>query len=176
MKKNIVVIYKSKTGYAKKYAEWISEELQCDLKENDKLKVDIISNYDTIIYGGGLYAVGINGIKLLKDNFEKLKDKNLIVYATGASPEKEEDINKVWEMNFSEEQNKIIKKFYLRGGFDYSKLSVGNKILMSMLKSKLQREKNPDEDAVGMLNAYDRPVDYTDRENIKGLVDYAKSL
>lgn len=34
-----VVIYKSKTGFAKKYAQWISEELHCDLMENNGLKL-----------------------------------------------------------------------------------------------------------------------------------------
>lgn len=176
MKNKIVVVYKSKTGFSRKYAEWISEKLQCDLKENEKLKVDEISGYDTIIYGGGLYASGINGIKLLKDNFERLKEKNLIVYATGASPGRDEEMNQVWAMNFSEEQNRKIKKFYLRGGFDYSKLSMGNKVLMSMLKGKLQSEKNPGEDETGMLAAYDKPVDYTDKENLKELIDYIGSL
>ena len=27
----IIVIYKSKTGFTKRYAEWIAEELKCDI-------------------------------------------------------------------------------------------------------------------------------------------------
>ncbi len=76
MTNHAVVIYKSKTGFAKKYAEWISEALKCDIKENTKLSLDDLIQYDTIIYGGGLYAVGINGINLIKNNFEALKEKN----------------------------------------------------------------------------------------------------
>lgn len=174
--KDVVVVYKSKSGFAKQYAEWIAKELQCDLLENDKLKVDALLKYKTIIYGGGLYAIGINGIQIIKKNYEKLKNKNLIVYATGATPPREKDINKVWEENFTEEQNQYIHKFYLRGGFDYNKLDAGNKILMTMLKSKLQKEKNPDEDVMGMLMAFDKPVDFRDRDNIKPLVDYVKGL
>ena len=171
-----VVVYKSKTGFAKKYAEWIAEDLKCDIKENNKLTLSDISSYETIIFGGGLYAVGINGIKLLKDNYENIKDKNIIVYATGATPPREEDLKKVWESNLTEEQNKNVAKYYFRGGFDYSKLSMGNKVLMSMLKTKLQKEKNPSEDAAGMLTAYDKPVDFTDRVNIKELVEYVSKL
>ncbi len=29
-----IVVYKSKYGYTKRYAEWIAEELSCDIKEN----------------------------------------------------------------------------------------------------------------------------------------------
>ena len=162
-----VVIYKSKSGYTKKYAEWIAEELNCDIKENKNLKLSDIKDYDTIIYGGGLYATMINGIDLIKKNFQELKGKNIIVYATGSNPGRAEEMNKVWEATFTEEQRNVIHKFYLRGGFDYSKLSFGNKILMSMLKKKLQSEKNPTEDEKDLLKAYDEPIDFTNKDNKK---------
>ncbi|RBP61028.1 menaquinone-dependent protoporphyrinogen IX oxidase [Alkalibaculum bacchi] len=169
-----VVIYKSKTGFAKKYAQWISEELHCDLMENNGLKLSDIQSYDVIIYGGGLYAIGINGLKLIKNNYEALKDKKVIVFATGATPPREEDVNKVWEANFSEEQRNTITRFYLRGGFNFSELKKGDKLLISMLKKKLQNDKNPTEDGVGMLAAIDKPVDFTDKKNIYELVNYVK--
>ena len=169
-----VVIYKSKTGFTKKYAQWISEELHCDLIENNKLKLAEIQSYDIIIYGGGLYAIGINGLKLIKNNYESLKDKKLIVFATGATPSREEDLNKVWEANFSQEQRNTISRFYLRGGFNFNKLNKGNKLLIAMLKKKLQKDNNPTEDAIGMLTAIDEPVDFTDKKNIYELVHYVK--
>ncbi len=49
-----IVAYRSKSGYTKRYAEWISQELGCDIKEDPQLSD--ISGYDTIIYGGGMYA------------------------------------------------------------------------------------------------------------------------
>lgn len=169
---NTVVIYKSKTGFAKKYAQWIAEELQCDIKENEKLTLKDIMQYDTIIYGGGLYAVGINGINLIKNNFDVLKSKNLIVFATGATPPRDEDLKKVWESNFTEEQRQKIKFFYCRGGFNYSKLNAGNKVLMNMMKIKLGNEKDNNQDAKDMLEAFDNPVDFTNRENILPILRY----
>jgi len=174
MNQTTVVIYKSKTGFAKKYAEWIAEALQCDLKENVKLSIEDIVHYDTIIYGGGLYAVGINGINLIKNNYEALKDKNLIIYATGATPPREQDLQKVWGMNFTEEQMQNIRMFYFRGGFNFSKLNMGNKILMSMMKAKLKNEKEPSEDEKGMLEAFYKPVDFTDRNNILPLIKWVE--
>ena len=103
MSNKILVVYKSKTGYTKKYAQWLSQELSCDIKENSKLTLKDLTPYDTIIYGGGLYAVGINGLTLIKKNFESLKDKKLIVFAVGATPPREKDLQKVWEANLTEE-------------------------------------------------------------------------
>ncbi|MEN6316592.1 MAG: flavodoxin domain-containing protein [Clostridiaceae bacterium] len=176
MNQKTVVVYKSKTGFAKRYAEWIAEALQCDLKENAKMSLEDIIHYDTIIYGGGLYAVGINGINLIKNNYDALKDKNLVVFATGVTPPREDDMVKVREMNFTEEQRKTIKFFYFRGGFNFSKLNMGNKILMTMMKSKLKNEKTPSDDERDMLEAIDKPVDFTDRNNILPLIKYVEGI
>jgi len=74
-----VVIYKSKTGFVKKYAVWLAEALSADLFEASKVRINLLSEYDTVIYGGSLHAVGIIGLKLITDNVEKLKDKKLVV-------------------------------------------------------------------------------------------------
>ena len=44
-----IVVYKSKSGYTRTYAEWIAQEMGCDIRENAELS-DIIG-YDTIICG-----------------------------------------------------------------------------------------------------------------------------
>lgn len=171
-----VVVYKSKTGYTKTYAEWIAEELQFDLLENARLDSKELLKYDTLIYGGGMYAGGIAGLDLIKKNYELLKDKNIVVWATGSNPGRKEEIDEVWKRQFTPEQLQKIKTYYLRGGFDYTKLSKGNKIVMSMLKVKLKNDKNPSEDVKGLLQAYEQPQDYRQKENILPLTEYVRSL
>ena len=60
-----VVLYGSKYGSTKQYAEWIAEELNADLLDVNDANLQNIKNYDTIIYGGAVYAGGITGINLL---------------------------------------------------------------------------------------------------------------
>ena len=78
--------------------------------------------------------------------------------------------------NFTAEEQKYFKFFYLRGGFDFSKLGFKDKVLMSIMKWKLNSKKKKDEEMTeeekGMLAAYEKPVDFTERENIKELTDY----
>lgn len=174
--KKAVVIYKSKSGYTKTYAEWISEALQCDLKYAEHLTIEQIQDYDIIIYGGGLYAVGINGISLIKNNLNKLEDKNIVVWATGCSPGHKEQLKEVWDYNFTQEQQKTLKMYYLRGGFDYTKLRPGDKLLMKMLKMKLNHMKEQTEDSMGMLKAYDVPEYHCSKDKIADLVEYVKTL
>jgi menaquinone-dependent protoporphyrinogen IX oxidase len=173
-KMKTVVIYKSKTGYTKKYAEWIAEELSADIFNISNIEISKLSSYDNIIYGGSLYAVGILGIKLITKNLDKLKNKKIIVFATGASPSKEENINEVKNKNFTEEQQKYIRFFYLRGGFNYSNLNIFDKALMTLLKIKIKMKKELTSDEKGMLACYDRPVDFTRRKNIDEIINYVK--
>lgn len=172
---NAIVVYRSKTGFAKQYAEWIAEELKADIFEASGVNVRMLEAYDRIVYGGGLYAVGINGSKLITGNLEQLKGKRIAVFATGATPPRKEDIDKVRDMNFTPGQQQKIGFFYLRGGFDYSKLKFADKLLMNMLKLKLKAKKRKtrlEPDEIGMLAAYGKPVDFTRKKNIEELLEY----
>lgn len=169
-----IVIYKSKSGFSKKYAKWIAEEINADIFEASKVNVNMFKKYDNIIYGAGLYAVGINGIKFIKDNLEILKDKRIIIFATGASSWKKEVVEEVLNKNFSIQQQKSLKFFYLRGGFDYNKLTLFNKFLMQLLKMKLKKKTNLTADDKGMLAAYSHPMDFTNKKNISEIITYIK--
>ena len=169
-----IVVYKSKSGYTRTYAEWIAQEIGCDIKENAALS-DII-DYDTIIYGGGMYAGGFNGAKLITKNLDKLSDKKLVLFAVGSNPGREHEMKPFWNKVLTEEQQKHIRHFYLRGGFDMSKLtSAKDKMLMKMLKMHLKKLKERTEDEQGMLDAYDTPVDFRSKENIMPLIRYIRN-
>ncbi|WP_291634836.1 flavodoxin domain-containing protein [Clostridium sp.] len=167
-----VVIYKSKTGFTKNYAQWIAEELSADILDASKVNINTLTAYDTVIYGGGLYAVGINGVKLITKNLEMLKDKKIVVFATGASPFREAAMREVRDKNFTPMEQKHIKFFYLRGGFNFDKLKPTYKVIMTLLKWKLKIKKDLTPDDKGMLSSYDKPVDFTRKRNIDELITY----
>ena len=92
-----IVIYKTKYGSAKKYAHWISQSLGADLFDVKDVSVQMLNSYDTIIYGGGLYAGGLLGFSFIKKNYELIKNKNVVVFAVGSSlnlDKTEEEINR----------------------------------------------------------------------------------
>ncbi|MGH4118279.1 flavodoxin domain-containing protein [Clostridium sp.] len=176
---NTIVVYKSKTGFVRNYAEWIAEELSADIFDVSKVDINILTKYDTVVYGGSLHAVGINGVKFITKNIDKLKDKKLVVFASGASPSSENVIKVVIDNNFTCDQQKHIKVFYLRGGFNYNKLPRFDKVLMTLLNWKINRKrkhkKELTSDEIGMLAALKNPADFTRREYIDEMVSYVNS-
>jgi len=174
--KDIAVVYRSKSGFTKKYAEWIAEEANADLLLGKETKLDDLMPYKAIVYGGAFYAGGINGIKLITDNYEKLKDKKLIIFCLGATPVRPEIYEEIKNKHLNPEQQQNIELYMFRGGFDYDKLTFIDKILMNILKYQLKHKKDPTPDEVGMLNSYSHPFDFTDKKQIKPIIDSLKNL
>lgn len=176
---NTVVIYKSRYGSTKKYAQWISETLNADIFESSKIKSSGLEKYKTIIYGGGLYASGIAGFSLIRKTFNKLKGKNIILFTVGlANPDNKEQFTPILNKNLSEEMKSKIKVFHFRGAIDYKKLNFIHKSMMAMLKKSLDRiaEDKRDEETKMMLETYGQVVDFTDKTLIAPLINFYNSL
>ncbi|PKM58182.1 MAG: flavodoxin [Firmicutes bacterium HGW-Firmicutes-3] len=169
-----VVVYKSKTGYTKKYADWIAEELACKSYDYKSARSLNFSQYDTVIFGGSLYASGILGLKSFKKRLDFSKINKLLVFAVGATPP-EADLEKMLtEKNVRKEERSMTKIFYMRGGFDYNSLNLVDKMLMSMMKRSIRKKKESDRtaDENGMLAAFNQPLDFTNRKNILPIINY----
>lgn len=166
----VAVVYRSKSGYTEKYAKWIAKAVNADLFRGEKTQAEDLLDYDTIVYGGGLYAVGINGLKLITDNYDKLKNKKLIVFGLGASPVRPAIVEEVKNRNLTVEQQETIDFFLLRGGFDKRKLTTVDRLLMQIMKINLKMKKQPTPDERGMLNAFNHPVDFTSEKQIEPIV------
>lgn len=171
------VIFKSKCGHTKKYAEWISADLNGDLIEVSKAKIEKIFEYDTIVFGGGIYASGISGVSLITKNFEKLKDKQIIIFTVGLTKTDDLSVFKpIIDKNFTPEMQSKLKIFHLRGGIDYKKLNFVFKIMMSLLKKSVEKKPVKTEDDKQMLETFGGNVDFSDKTTIEPLVSYVKSI
>lgn len=174
---NTVVVYESKYGSTKRYAQWIAEETKADLVKRSEMSVDSLMEYDTIIYGGGLYASGIIGSSIISKNYERIKDKRIIVFTVGlASTDEEEVFTPIIEKNFSKDMLEKIKFFHLRGAIDYKKLGLIHKSMMAMLKTMICKkdENELSNDDKELLATYGSKVDFVDKNTIVPLLSFLK--
>ncbi|MBE7026650.1 MAG: flavodoxin [Ruminococcaceae bacterium] len=171
-----IVIYKSKYGSTKSYAEWIAQELSCEAVDASKIKATDLCKYDTIIYGGGLYAEVIAGVSLITKNMDKLTDKKIIVYTTGITPiDCREYYDKlVVEKNFKNGIFPNVKIFNYPGKMVVSELSLVHRTAIKTLKKIMSDKKDPTEMEKLLINLCDLDGDFSDRTLIKELVEYAK--
>ena len=72
MAKDGIIVYTSRTGFTQRYAEYLAEELNYDIKPARKANLFRVSCYPVVIYGGGLHHNKIDGIQGLIDGNEYL--------------------------------------------------------------------------------------------------------
>lgn len=170
----IAVIYKSKYGSTERYARWIAEETGADLYRSADIPPANLRKYDVLVFGGGLYAVNILGISLLKNNYEKIKDKKLVVFSVGISPESQKALDAVRDKNFGRDMQQSIRFFHLRGALNYDKMSPKHKFMMRILKKMLdsKRAEELDADEQGMLQTFGQNSDFVNKDSIRPIVEY----
>ncbi len=169
-----IIVYKSRTGFTEKYAKWIAEDLGCEAVRLEKISASQLSRYDAVIFGGGIHAGTINGIRFIKNHLSTLKNKQVIVYATGATPAIPSEIERFKKTNIT--GGKDIAFFYFQSGMNYAKMHRADKLLMRMFKAFLKLKKNKSDVEKGTADAIRNSYDYSNREQIAPLVDYVNSI
>lgn len=168
----LAVIYGSHYGTTQQYAQWIAESLGASLLDAAQTNKDQLEEYDWVIFGGGLYASGIKGFKLLKEH----SGKNLILFTVGLADPQVTDYGPILQHNLSQEQLKNAKIFHLRGGVDYSKMSKIHRMMMAVKKKEVEKKMkaSPNEEDREFLATYNKQIDFTDKATIAPLIDYVR--
>lgn len=172
----ILIIYKSKTGFTKRYAEWISQVLECSMISYDTFNLDLITDYDTIIFGSRVHAGRIDGLNKFKKIMNET-NKKLIVFAVGGtSAEAINAIEKIWNSSFSIDELREIPHFYMQGGLDYQKMTSSDRFIMKSLAKMLSQKNRKDSEETGCEQAIQSSYDSTSKEYILPIVNYMNNM
>ena len=168
-----LVVYTSQTGFTKKYAEWIADEIGADIYDLNDVKKkddDFFAAYDAIVYAGWCMAERIVKIKWFLDKAVNWKNKRLAVVAVGGSPNDNPQVEKFVQTVLSDEQSRYIKAFYCQGGFNYEKMNAPSKMAMKMFVGALK--KKPDDETRQMAEMISKSYDISDKKFIEPIVAY----
>ena len=171
--KNGIVIYKSKYGATKKYADWLVEMTGYDCMEIQKATLDVVSQYKTIVLCGGIYASGIAGLSFLKKHFRDLNGKKIAIFCVGASPYNEQAFNEIKKHNLKDELCDI-PLFYGRGAWDESRMSFKDRALCKLLQKTIEK-KDPNTYEPWMkalMCAAGKSCDWTDKKYLIAIQNY----
>ncbi len=170
---NTIVLYQSKYGHTKRYAEWIAMELGCVAKPLDETSRKELTTYDTVIFGTGIY---MGKMKKLGKFKRMIKDQRPIVFAVGGSLEITEYGEEVEAKNFTPDERNKFPFFYLPGGIDLTKVKGVLKFFLNIGRKGLENKKDKTKDDIEFLRGFHNPTDHVDRKHIVELVDYVRNL
>jgi len=169
----VFIIYNSKTGFTKRYVDWIAEEISCSILAYTDFDKTTIEASDMVIFCSRVHIGKIEYLNKVKPHFHNQSKGNFIVVATGATPATaEETINKIWENNFTETELKTIPHFYLQGGINYEKLGFVDRTIMKIVSMLMSLTKDKTEEEVILEQAIKSSQDFSSKEYIMPLVDF----
>lgn len=173
MKRKLLITYKSVTGFTKEYAKLIAQEAayDCTLIDLKETTAEIMSDFDTVIFGGRMHAGTIDGLKKAKELFRRSHSGRFLVYATGAMPDDAKEIvEEMWRRNLTPGELAEIPHFYMPGGLRYERMPLPDKMMMKLFGAMLKRKKNQTEYEKASAEAILHSYDISSREYIAPLI------
>jgi ADP-ribose pyrophosphatase len=152
-----VVVYQTKYGSAKQYADWIASSLKADLIHLDNFSFDSLKNYDVIVFGTYIYVEKFVDIDFIIKNWNSFKDKKVVLFTSSGTSV---DDPSVYEKNVPENIRSKIKYFPFKGRM--GKLDFKDSILMIFPKIQFLLKGKK------MVTKFDN----VKIENIKPLISY----
>ncbi|MBQ9961123.1 MAG: hypothetical protein IJP00_04390 [Firmicutes bacterium] len=167
-----VVIYKTKYGATKRYADWIGEELDCPVISADDFNKKDFELYDNIVYGGGVHAGGLKGFDLIKKNIRRLEGKKIVAFAVGLNLMDKEARMQLREINFDKPAVKTMTCYYCPGAFNPDNVTGIDKMIIGMMVSMIESKPYTDitENDKKLLDAVKNGADMVERKFIEPIV------
>jgi len=171
--KNMIVIYKSSTGFTKRYAEMIAEKMKCAIADYKTVTADVLSKYTVVIFGTRAHAGMIDGYQKAKKLFEKSNVKQVILFVTGATPNAAADtVEKFWQQNLTAKELSKLPHFYMQSGLCYERMAFLDRLMMKMAAVMIKHKKNKTAEDKGFEQAIKSSFDISSRTYIEPLIAY----
>ena len=137
-----IIIYKSKYGAAKQYAEWFGEGLGFEVVSLNDMKGKKVNEFDCFIVGSSIYMGRLKAAKWVKNNWEAIKNKKVFFFSVGdTNSDDEKAVEEIWKVNLPEEIRGKIKCRHFRGRSSYKGLSASDKLIMNFATMFVKGEK-----------------------------------
>jgi menaquinone-dependent protoporphyrinogen IX oxidase len=110
-----IIIYSSKYGSTKQYAEWIAADSGADIVSVEKADPKKLAAYGTVVFGACVYVGKMRKIDFLAKNAAALEGKKVLVFAVCSSKTGEKQANEIMESNIPAALRPKVKFFSLAG-------------------------------------------------------------
>lgn len=164
---NTIIIYASKYGSTRQYAEWLGHETGYDAINIKDIDPKTISGYERIIVGSSVHMGRLDISSWLKKHWNLMADKSVILFSVnGTPPDQREELQKILDFSLPTHILDRVNYFPLQGRLIYAELNFWHKLLVKMMK---KMDKHPGSNLV--LEDYDN----VRKENLVNLKNHIVS-
>lgn len=173
-----IVLYTSKRGSTKQYAEWIAEDLGCEVVNLKDADLTSLPEYDLIVYGSWLRGSGIVDYDKLDPYLEGLKNRT-VLFVTGISEYNPANYLQICEINFDGRENMDqMQLYFCPGKYDPAQVKGLDRLLMAVAKRVLKSGETAEgrSAAAHMIRNIENGVDLVDRSYTQPVLKAANRI
>ena len=131
-----LILYTSKTGNTKAYAEDIGRQVSATVAPLKGFRAKKMLDYDTIVFGGWVQGGTIKGLDKFLSNYKSIEKKNVIVFSVGMSIPSSDARSLMIEQNLLDMYH--VRYYQFRGSFDMKKLHFPENFMNEDAQKRLQ--------------------------------------
>ena len=128
-----IVIYKSKYGATRQYAQWIGDELKLPVFATDELNAVKLDSFDFVIAGSSVYIGKLLIKKWLKNNLEALRNKKIFLFVVSGTPaDKKDKLDSYITASMPAEARNMCDIYFLPGKLIIKELSLLDRMMIKI--------------------------------------------
>ncbi len=160
-----LVLYESRYGSTKKYAEDIANRVGADVFPLKKFKWKTLPDYQIVIFGGWIKGGEIIGLNKFLQHWKDMEDnQSVIVFGSGMSIPTKDTRALLIEQNLLDLYH--LRFYQFRGTFDFQKLKFPDNFIINQSIAGMARDP-ANEEKVNDLNwVKSNPINYYDQEKV----------
>jgi len=138
MPEKFAVVYISRYGAAKQYAQWLAQAMGADLFDGDGLHMKDLKEYPSIVFGSGVYAGRLPVASLIRKAASAFPEKKLTLFTAGLT-----------DLSNAEYYQKLVKSnlpgiplraFHFPGKINAQKMKLFHRIIANLMISALRKK------------------------------------
>ncbi len=175
MKRKILLVYQSKTGFTQSYARQAAKETGCELLRLKDATAKKLSEYDGVVFGSRAHAGRIDRYAKMRRLLQRSGVKNFALFVTGATPNKaKETVEDFWKQNLAEQELSKLPHFYLQSGLCYEKMGLSDRLLMKMAAAMLRKKEEKSAEDQAFEAAISNSYDISSEQYLEPLVEWIR--
>lgn len=173
--KKIAIVYSSKYGHTKQYADWLKEDVDADAIDISKFNITQMLAYKLVIFACGVYGDKLSIMDFVKKNVTAIPVQKTMVMAVGwYTNDSKEAAEKLMTDNYPPEFKDKVPMYIVNSGLDKKQISKMDSVKLVAAKLAIEKKdgrSSDDINALGVLNGYSDPTSKDNLASIKKGID-----
>ena len=168
--KKIAVVYLSKCGHTKQYADWLHEDLDADLFLISSFNFTKVLEYKLVIFACGIYNDKLAIMDTIKKNIVSVPANKTMIMAVGwYTNDSKEAKQRIIEENYPDQFKGSVPLYIVNSGIDKKQINVGDKASLLVAQRNIEKKAGRSSDDINALAIIKGYSDQTSKDNLASI-------